>query len=332
MGNKLDRRRVVLGALSGSVLLSACGNAKSEIAKKKIRFSYDASAIDQRSKAMVEYFGPRISSFARFEPHFNASLFVQGTELIAMARGSLDMNITSAQELAEYFPEFSIFTAGYVHRDADHQVAVFNAPLMDSFKARAENELGIKLLAVMYLGRRQLGLRIEDEINTPEDLSGVNLRMPGTSAWQFLGRSLGANPTPMAFSEVYTALQTGAIDGQDNPLPILVNSKLHEVVKQVVLTSHIVDLNYIAMSMKTWRSLTSGEQEIVQNAANETADIARKNQLELEASLVGFLNEEGVKVSTPDVEAFKDRVQRIYLESDMAKNWPDGVLDQINAL
>ena len=143
------------------------------------------------------------------------------------------MTITSAQQLAEFIPKFSIFTAGYVHRDANHQVNVFDAPLMEPFKEEAESVLGVKLLAVMYLGRRQLNLRTDQQIMTPKDLRGVKLRMPNSAAWQFLGKALGANPTPMAFSEVYTALQTGTVDGQDNPLPTVVNSRFHEVTKQI---------------------------------------------------------------------------------------------------
>ena len=108
---------------------------------------------------------------------------------------------------------------------------------MDAFKQKAEEELGVKLLSVMYLGRRQVNLRQpKDEltVRTPADLEGVNLRMPGTDAWQFLGKALGAAPTPMAFSEVYTALSTGAVDGQDNPLPTVVDAKFYEVTNQIM--------------------------------------------------------------------------------------------------
>ncbi len=75
-------------------------------------------------------------------------------------------------------------------------------------------------------------------MQTPADLAGINLRMPGTDAWQFLGKALGANPTPMAFTEVYTALQTKSVDGQDNPLPTVVDAKFYEVTCQIALTSH----------------------------------------------------------------------------------------------
>ena len=154
------------------------------------------SETDQRSVAMAEVFAPMVAGFAEYKPGYNGSMFSQGTELDAISRGNLTMSIASAQELAQFFPEFSIFATGYVHQDAAHQVRVFNDPLMDPFKKKVEDELGVKLLSVMYLGRRHVNLRqSKDEltVNTPADLAGVNLRMPGTDAWQFLGKALGAS-------------------------------------------------------------------------------------------------------------------------------------------
>ncbi|MBT4161627.1 MAG: TRAP transporter substrate-binding protein DctP [Gammaproteobacteria bacterium] len=297
-----------------------------------LRLSFDAPATDQRAIALMEKFEPGIRHFANFQPHWNASLFRQGTELVAVARGNLDMTVTSAQQLAEFIPEFSIFTAGYVHRDATHQVAVFDAPLMDPFRQKAEDILGVKLLSVMYLGRRQLNLRTDQKILKPGDLSGIKLRMPNSSTWQFLGRALGASPTPMAFSEVYTALQTGAVDGQDNPLPTVVNSRFYEVTKQIILTSHIVDLNYIAFSKIVWDSLTAAQQGDVQKAADEAAEYGRRNQLALEESLMQFLRDEGLDIYEPDLDAFRDRVQSIYKQSEYARSWPRGLLAEINSL
>ena len=129
------------------------------------------------------------------------------------------MSIASAQEFATIVPAWSMFTAGYLLRDADHQVKVFKSDVGQSMAKLIEDKLGLKLLSVMYLGRRQLNLRTDKEIKVPADLAGIKLRMPGGESWQFLGKALGASPLPMAFTEVYTALQTGAIDGQDNPLP-----------------------------------------------------------------------------------------------------------------
>jgi TRAP-type C4-dicarboxylate transport system substrate-binding protein len=328
-------RRVALGSLIAAGAIASLSSNAIAAEKVQLRLATSGSETDQRSVAMAEIFGPMVAEFADYQPSYNGTIFAQGTELDAISRGNLEMSITSAQELAQFFPEFSIFTAGYVHQDAAHQVAVFNDPLMDQFKELAENDLGVKLLSVMYLGRRQVNLRQpKDEltVSTPADLAGVNLRMPGTDAWQFLGKALGAAPTPMAFSEVYTALSTGAVDGQDNPLPTVVDAKFYEVTNQIVLTSHLVDLNYIAIGKGVWDSLTADQQAKVQAAADAAAESGRQKQLQKEADLVAFLEGQGMSIYEPDLAAFRDQVQSMYLESEFAAAWPDGVLEQINAL
>ena len=301
----------------------------------KLRMSTPASETDQRSVALAEVFAPAVAEFATYEPHYNASLIAQNSELEAIASGDLEMSIASAQELAQYFPEFSIFATGYVHQSAEHQVAVFNDALMEPFKQKVEDELGIKLLAVMYLGKRHVNLRqCKDEVDvqTPNDLAGINLRMPGTDAWQFLGKALGANPTPMAFTEVYTALQTGSVDGQDNPLPTVVDAKFFEVTCQIALTSHLVDLNYVAFSKAVWDGLTPEQQATVKKAAEDAAESGRQAQLQKEAELGAFLEENGLTLYEPDLAAFRSHVQEQYKGSEFAASWPEGVLDKINAL
>ncbi|MFA3917048.1 TRAP transporter substrate-binding protein DctP [Ruegeria hyattellae] len=328
-------RRAAIASLAALGL--AAGSAAPAFAADKItlRMATSGSETDQRSVAMADVFAPMVADFVDYQPSYNGTIFTQGTELDAISRGNLEMSITSAQELAQFFPEFSIFTAGYVHQDAAHQVAVFNDPLMDGFKETVENDLGVKLLSVMYLGRRQVNLRQPKEeltVNTPADLAGVNLRMPGTDAWQFLGKALGAAPTPMAFSEVYTALSTGAVDGQDNPLPTVVDAKFYEVTNQIVLTSHLVDLNYIAIGKAVWDELTPEQQEVVQKAADAAAESGRQKQLQKEADLVAFLEEQGLSIYEPDLTEFRNQVQSMYLDSEFAATWPEGVLDKINTL
>lgn len=328
-------RRQVLATLAAAGFAASVALPALAQDKLKLRLATAGSETDQRSVAMAEVFAPMVADFADYQPGYNATLFAQGTELEAISRGNLEMSIASAQEMAQFFPEFSIFATGYVHQDAAHQVKVFNDPLMAPFKKKAEDELGVKLLSVMYLGRRHVNLRqSKDELTvmTPADLNGVNLRMPGTDAWQFLGKALGASPTPMAFTEVYTALSTGAVDGQDNPLPTVVDAKFYEVTKQIVLTAHLVDLNYIAFSKAVWDKLTPEQQATVQKAADAAAESGRKKQLEKEESLVAFLKEQGLEIYEPDLAAFRSHVQQQYVGSEFAASWPDGVLEKINAL
>jgi tripartite ATP-independent transporter DctP family solute receptor len=332
MTTGLNRRSFLATSALGFGALASGARPAGAQDKIKLRLSSPATPTDQRAVSLTQVFAPAIAGFAEFEPHWNASLFKQGTELEAISRGNLEMSIASAQELSTFYPEWSIFTAGYLHRDAEHQKRVFTADLMNDMKKKVEDELGVKLLTVMYLGRRQLNLRVDKKITTPEDMAGIKLRMPGAESWQFLGKALGANPVPVAFTEIYTALQTGAVDGQDNPLPSTRDSKFYEVTKQIVLTSHLVDLNYLAISKKIWDGLTAEQQATLQKAADDAAESGRQKQLALEAELEQFFKDKGLAVYTPDVEAFRKHVQKAYLESDLAKAWPAGMVDKINGL
>ena len=333
MINKLTRR-ATLGAVAAAGILGGVATS-AHAADITFTLATSGSETDMRSVAMANVFAPMVAEFADYQPGYNGTMFAQGTELEAISRGNLTMSIASAQELAQFFPEFSIFATGYVHQDAAHQVRVFNDPLMEPFKKTAEEELGVKLLSVMYLGKRHVNLRFtrdEVDVQTPADLAGVNLRMPGTDAWQFLGAALGASPTPLAFSEVYTSLSTGAVDGQDNPLPTVVDQKFYEVTKQIALTSHLVDLNYIAFSKEVWDKLSPSQQATVQRAADAAAAWGRLKQLDKENNLADFIRSQGVEIYTPDLAAFRDHVQAQYVGSEAAASWPDGVLERINAL
>jgi TRAP-type transport system periplasmic protein len=325
----ITRRQALAGAAAATGALALPAAAQ---AKVTLRLSSPATPTDQRAIGLINHFGPGVASFADFQPHWNATLFKQGTELEAIARGNLEMSIASAQELATIFPQWSIFTAGYLLRSADHQKNVFADALMEPMKKMVEDRLGVKLMSVMYLGKRHVNLRGDKEVKTPADMAGVKLRMPPSEAWQFLGKALGASPLPMAFTEIYTALQTGAIDGQDNPLPTVRDSKFFEVTKQIVLTAHLVDWNFLTISKKVWDAMSPANREATQKAADAACEAGRQAQLRLETELEAFMKERGLKVYEPDLKAFRETVQKAYLASPFAKDWPAGMVDKINAV
>ena len=263
--------------------------------------------------------------------NLNGSLFKQGTEPAAMARGNLELAAISAFDIAKLVPEFSVFTAGYVIRDPAQQQKVFNGPIgAELFKTVAE-KMEVTALATVYLGTRQLNLRDTRKVATPADLKGVKLRMPGTREWLFLGEALGATATPLAFGEVYLGLKTGTIDGQDNPLPSVRAAKFYEVTKQIVLTGHLVDSLFITMSNKSFNALGAAQRQKVVAAAQAAALWNNDNRVKEESQLVEFFKKEGLQVVTPDVEAFRKSVQAAYQNSDYAKVWPKGLLERINA-
>jgi tripartite ATP-independent transporter DctP family solute receptor len=262
--------------------------------------------------------------------NLNATLFKQGTEPAAMARGNLELSSISAFDIAKLVPEFSIFTAGYVIRDPEHQKKVFGGPVGKEMFKLASDKMEVTILTPIYLGTRQVNLREVRNVKTPADLKGVKLRMPGSKEWLFLGEALGATATPLAFGEVYLGLKTGTIDGQDNPLPSVRAAKFYEVTKQIVMTNHLVDGIFIAISDKAWKAMTPAQQAKVQAAANAAAAFNNDNRIKEEAQIVDFFKQQGLTVTTPDVDAFRKTVQAAYGTSDMAKTWPAGMLDRIN--
>ena len=325
----INRRAAVLGC----ALIAATTALGGAVAQDKptLKFAAVFSDTDIRAEAMRNLQEALASDFA-LEPHFGATLFKQGTELVALQRGNLETGIVAPQDIAKQIPEWSILTAAYLFRDADHLKAFFASEAGQEMTTMAEDKLGVHIIAPVYFGTRQVNLKPEKDIKTPADMAGIKLRMPGGDAWQFLGSALGANPTPMAYSEVYTGLQTGAIDGQDNPLPNDYNMKFYEVTSQIVLTSHLIGYDLFVVSKDTWDSLTPEQQKTLETEVNKAVDASTAKHLEEEAKLAAFFEKEGMKVYKPDVATFREFAQDKYLNSDYAKNWPAGMLDKINAL
>ena len=263
--------------------------------------------------------------------NLNGSLFKQGTEPAAMARGNLELAAISSFDIAKLVPEFSVFTAGYVIRDPAQQQKVFNGPIGTELFKLVSDKMDITALSTVYLGTRQLNLRDARGVRTPADLKGVKLRMPGTKEWLFLGEALGATATPLAFGEVYLGLKTGTIDGQDNPLPSVRAAKFYEVTKQIVLTGHLVDSLFITMSNKSLGALSAAQKQKVIAAAQAAAAWNNDNRIREESQLVEFFRKEGLQVSSPDIETFRKAVQTAYQNSEYAKVWPKGLLERINA-
>ncbi|MGB3503356.1 MAG: TRAP transporter substrate-binding protein DctP [Mesorhizobium sp.] len=322
-------RRQFMAATGAAAALAAVPALAQD--KPKLRFSAVFSDQDIRAD-MMKQFADAIAGDFTFEGYYGGNLFKQGTELVAMQRGNLEMGNLAPQDISKQIPAWSIVTAGYLFRDAAHVKTFFASEAGAELKKMTEDQLGIKVLGPTYFGVRQVGLKGDKEIKVPADLAGVKLRMPGGDAWQFLGTALGANPTPMAYAEVYTGLQTGAIDGQDNPLPNVENMKFYEVMNQIVLTSHLVGFDLLCVSKKVWDEMGADKQAAFQAAADKAMDFSTDKHLSRETELVESFKGRGLKIYEPDLDAFRKHVQEQYLASDLAKDWPAGMVDKINAL
>jgi TRAP-type C4-dicarboxylate transport system substrate-binding protein len=325
---KTTRRQILIGTAAVGALAALPVLAQD---KPKLRFSAVFSEQDIRAE-MMKQFADAVADRFTFEGFYGGNLFKQGTELVALQRGNLEMGNIAPQDVSSQIPAWSIMTAGYLFRDAAHLTAFFASEAGAEMKKIAEDQLGIRILGPTYFGVRQVGLRGDKEIKTPADMAGIKLRMPGGDAWQFLGEALGANPTPMAYAEVYTGLQTGAIDGQDNPLPNVENMKFFEVMDQIVLTSHLVGYDLLTVSKTAWDAMDADVQAKFQAAADAAIAFSTEKHLAREKELVEKFKADGLKIYEPDQAAFRSHVQEKYLASELAKSWPEGMVDKINAL
>ncbi len=325
---KFDRRSALKAgaALAASQVLPAWAQAK-----PTLRFSAVFSDKDIRAD-MIKMFAKDIEADYTLEAFYGGNLFKQGTELVALQRDNLEMGNIAPQDISKQVPAWSILTSAYLFRDANHLNAFFASDLGAQMKKMAEDQLKVKILGPTFFGTRQVGLKPKKKINTPADMAGIKLRMPPGDAWQLLGRSIGANPTPMAYAETYTGLQTGAIDGQDNPLPNVQNMKFYEVMSQIVLTSHLIGFDLLTVNHKTWNSMSPDKQKTFQAAADKAIAWSAAEHLKKEAELADGFKKQGLDVYVPDVSAFRAYAQKIYLASDEAKAWPPGMLDKIAAV
>lgn len=328
-------RRTLLAVSGAALAAPALSRMAFAQDKKVIRISTPAANEEWQSKGLMK-FKEQVEANApslEVQVHLNATLFDQGTEIAAMQRNNLEVGMISPQDVASYIPEYSIFTAGYLLRDAAHLHKVYDdSDVAKEYRGRVSSEMDVTILGSQYLGTRHVILRKAKDVQTPADLAGLKLRVPGSDTWQFLGRALGANPTPVAFDEVYLALSTGTVDGLENPIADMLAAKFYEVSEQLVLTAHMVAPLFFAMSNSFWNGLTDDEKKVVSDAVAAQSAFVDEGTLATEAEGTSLLESNGLKVTTPDRDAFRKHVQAAYLESDYAKAWPEGLIDKINAL
>ncbi len=328
MDSRITRRRML--ATGASMLaLGALPGALAQ-GRTKLRFSSAFTEQDLRAEA-YKNFAAAIKDSYDFEPYWGNTLFKQGTELVALQRGNLEMCNLAPADISKQIPAWSLMTSAYLFRDVDHLKKTFKSDVGREFNKMARDQLGIQVITPVYFGSRNINLKPDKTIRTPADLAGIKLRMPPGEYWQFLGESLGVNPTPVAYAEVYTALQSGAIDGQDNPLVASRLMKFDEVTTQFVMTSHVLGYDVMVISTKLWDAMNPAQQQRFQAAAEKAVDDYTAKFVGQEKEVVEYFKKEGKKIYTPDIAAFRTFAQKKYVDK-YGSEWPKGALERINAL
>jgi tripartite ATP-independent transporter DctP family solute receptor len=240
---------------------------------------------------------------------FGSSQLGKDKELLQKLKlGQVDFSLPSSV-MSSVDDAFGIFEMPYIISDRDHMRRVQDA-MMDTFQ-EAANENGYHIVGLAENGFRNITNNVRP-INVPADLSGIKLRTPN-GVWRLkMFREYGANPTPMAFSDVFTALQTGVMDGQENPYAQIASAKFQEVQKYLSITGHVYTPAYILMSKKKFDGLSEDVQAGLTDCANQTQDFTYEKAAELEESLLKVIKDAGVEVNEADKAAFIEASKPIY--------------------
>jgi tripartite ATP-independent transporter DctP family solute receptor len=333
--NKKVLATVLAAGMAGSMLAGFTAQADDLGDPVNLTVTLTAVSTDTHAQAMMK-FKETVEELSggniTVDVYTDAQLFAQEEEVAAVVMGDADMTLTSASWLTTGSPWISMFTAGYLFNSYEHMTQTLNGEVGEEVFQKVSDEQGLLPLGAWYLGSREISLSEDKAVTTPEDLNGVNLRMPNTDAWLFLGEAMGANPTPMSFSELYLALQTGAVDGQDNPLGTVESAKFYEVQKSITLTDHLVDSVWPAINTEKWNSLTEAQQDIILQGVEAGREYCDTTNLQKEEDLVAFFEEQGLSIYEADIPAFQEHVLNYYLDNDISNDWDMDMYDKVAAI
>lgn len=222
--------------------------------------------------------------------------------------GTLEATITGV--LAIYEPKMALLELPYLFRDRDHILAAQQSDVVADLAASLPDQ-GLRLAGFLENGFRNITNSVRP-IEAPEDLEGLAIRTPENMAQIETFRALGASPTPMAFSELYSALGQGVVDGQENPLQNIYDGRLYEVQEHLALTGHIYNSAYVVLSEDFYQGLGDEERDVLQDAIDE-ATLWQFNYIaELDEDLLERLVDGGMQVTEPDQDAFRDAASGAY--------------------
>ena len=222
--------------------------------------------------------------------------------------GSVDIIVSGSSFAARSFPPIGVTYYPYTFRDADHLLAYTKSDIFKELAQGYEDKTGHHIVAVTYYGTRQTSSN--RPIQSCADMAGLKMRVPDVPAYLAMPRACGANTAPIAFAEVYLALQNGTVEAQENPLTTIEAKKFYEVQKHIVLTGHIVDHLNTLISKGLWDQLSEEDRKIFTEVAQEAAARATKQIQQREVDLIQFFKDKGLEVTEVNKEEFVDAVHK----------------------
>ena len=261
---------------------------------------------------------------------FPASTLGKETDINqGLSLGTVDIIYTGQLFAGRAYGPIAIGGAPYMFRDFNHWKAFSTSPLFAELsEGYRQKSGGHKVLAITYYGERHV--TSNKPISKPEDMKGLKIRVPDAPLYTMFPRAVGANPTPIAFAEVYLALQNGTVDAQENPLPTIEAKKFYEVQKQIVLTGHITDALLTIVGGPTWNKLSDADKKVFEDVLKQAAARATDEIVAAEQKLVADFAKRGKEVVKVDRKPFRDATVKLHMGSDAT--WDKPTYDKLQAL
>jgi len=324
----MHRRSLVGAALAAPVLLGRAAQAQTRLRWAHVyetneayhtQALWAAQQIQQRTnnRWAIEVFP---ASALGNEPTINQGL----------ALGTVDMIYTGVAFAGATYKPISITNAPYALRDFDHFMAYRGSDLLQDMMAGYNRQSGQHALALTYYGERHV--TANRSVMKPEDMRGMKLRVPQAPLFLMFTRSVGANATPIAFAEVYLALQQGTVDGQENPLPTIQAKKFYEVQSHISLTGHITESLVTVLSGNTWRRLNDADKAVFQAVLKEASDRATAEIRTAELALPPWFEQQGKTVQRPDRAAFRAAALPLHNDAAAGAGWTRDQYDRLQAI
>jgi tripartite ATP-independent transporter DctP family solute receptor len=328
----LPRRALVAGAAAAATLLAAPALRAQEVRERTLRFAFSLAKdhpLGQGAQQFADGVAKRSGGKLRVNLFPNAVLGSDTQNLSAVRGGTLDFTSMATGIVASLDKRFMVFDLPFLFMNAQEAYAIADGPV----GTQLQNDLaaqGIVGLGIWDLGFRHM-TNSKRPITRAEDIAGLKIRVIGSPIFLDLFNGLGANPVPMTFGEVYGALESKAIDGQDNPLGVIESAKFAEVQKYLSLTRHVYTGMPLMMGKKTWDSLNETERRIIRDAAAEALQFERQAVQRKEAESISALGKsmQVNEVSPAEIQRLREKVQGV--TTKFAKEVGEPLVQQVQA-
>lgn len=329
----------VLLILALAISLVACGDGGEEPAdgdgnsadageKKVIKVSTKFVENEQTAislKNVVEAVNERSEGSLELELFTDGTLPIGKDGMEQIVQGSDWILVDGVNFLGDYVPDYNAITGPFLYKTFDEYLAMLETDLVKNLNKEAEEEHGIKVLGLDWVfGFRSM--MTDKPIKTPEDMDGLNIRVPTSQLYTYTIEAMGGNPVSMPYPDTYAALQQGVINGVEGSIMTYYGTGQYENVKEYSLTNHLLGVSAITISTEVWEDLTEEQRTILEEEFQKGMEENLAATIELEKEYEELLKEEGVNFHEVDNEAFMEATAPVF---DQFENWTPGIYDEI---